>query len=215
MLKRLLPVVMSVSGVVCLVMLLPPDAAAVDIVRDPMCSGGACEVDNFDLFGAPVGTPLEVDVTFTDMQHISLSASPSTNIEFGIGNTGNNVDLPYRIVFDLSDMNGNLITNEQLVVDDTAPAGTIHVVSLPLTPLPADTIFHDFHIRVDTQCAVGAVCNTFDLRVAGGGGDIGTAVSGPIRFNRAVKGSWVPEPSASVLLAVGLVAIGLGAGRRG
>jgi hypothetical protein len=182
-------------------------AVAIDILRDPSCGGGVCNVDNFDIFGAPVGTPLEVDVIFTDMQHIALAQSPSTTIEFGIGNTGNNFDLAYRFEFNLSDMNGNLITDDLLVVEDVAPAGVIHIPFQTVTQLPADTIFHDFHIMVETDCPAGAACNNFDLRVAGGAGDPGTAVSGPIRFNRAEKGIWVPEPSAALLLVCGLVAI--------
>lgn len=212
MLKNLMSALTRTCWVLCVVLLVSAPAAAVDISRDPSCGGGACDVDNFGLFGVAVG-PLEVDVIFTDMQHIALAQGPTTNIEFGIGNTTGNADLDYRIVFDLSDMQGNLITNELLVVENTAPAGFNHIVSLPLTPLPPDTIFHDFHISVETECAVAGACNTFDLRVAGGGGDPGTLVSGPIHFNRAEKGAWVPEPSTALLSLIGLVLVGLRRGR--
>ena len=181
---------------------------AVTLMRDPMQGAGFVEVDLGGLptiLGAPVGTPLEVDVVFNEMRHIELMEGSTTTVEFGVGNTSNNVDLNYRIVFDLSDMSGNLITNEALVVEDTATAGTIKAHQLDLTPLPA-VIFHDFHISVETQFETGAGSGLFDLYVAGGGGD-GAAVSGPIRFNRAVVGEWVPEPTSAALALLALAGV--------
>ena len=184
-------------------------ASAVTIQRDPLCSSGKCDVDNFDLFSAAVGTPLVVDVMFTDMRHIELdSAGPSTtNIEFGIGNTGNSVDLGYQLTFDLIEMDGSLLTSNLLVVTDTAPAGFNHIRNQPLTTLPAGLIFHGLRITAETTCidAAPGSCNFFDLRVAGGGGSAGTAVSGPIVFNRATGGIWmqVPAPAAAPLVLGG------------
>lgn len=147
------------------------------------------------ILGAPVGTVLEVDFVLNDMKHIELLDGASTNIEFGIGNTGNEVELPYRIVFDLSDEHGNLITHDALVVVGLAPANVFHIINLDLTPLPA-VIFHDFHVRVETLGGGGL----FSLFVAGGAGGTGS-VSGPITFNRAEVGDWIiPEPSGITLL---------------
>jgi hypothetical protein len=154
-----------------------------------------------------VGSPLDYDVVFTDMQHIQLMSGATTTAEFAIGNTGNTADLNYHIAFDLSDMQGNLITTNALVVDSTAPAGFFHIVSLDLTPLPP-VIFHDFHVRVETSF-IGANTGSglFDFSMAGGAGDLGTAVSGPVRFNRAVVGQWVPEPSGAALAWMAIAAM--------
>ena len=196
-----------VMVVVWLPLVIASRAHAVTLVRDAVQGAGFVEVDLGPLptiLGAPVGTPLEVDVVFTDMRHIELMDGSTTTVEFGIGNTGNNEDLNYRIVFDLSDMHGNLITNEALVVEDTATAGTIKAHQLDLTPLPA-VIFHDFHISVETDFVSGSGSGLFDLYVAGGGGG-GAVVSGPIRFNRALVGEWVPEPSTATLALLALAA---------
>ena len=182
------------------------DSYAVTVVRNPVQGAGFVNVDGGLplILGVPVGDPLLIDFVFEEMRHIELMNSATTNIEFGIGNTGNSHDLSYRIVFDLSDMHGNLITNEALVVDSTASAGFIHIVNLDLTPLPP-VIFHDFHIRIDTHFADGSTADgLFDFYVAGGAGDPGTGVSGPIRFNRAVVGEWVPEPASVTLGLLGL-----------
>ena len=72
-------------------------------------------------------------------------------------------DLNYRIVFDLSDMSGNLITNDAFVVQNTATAGFIQIVNLDLTPLPP-VIFHDMHVRVETSFAgLNTGSGLFDL----------------------------------------------------
>ena len=186
------------------VWLLPsaaPHVQAITVMRDPVQGAGFVEVNGGLplILGAPVNSPLEVDIVFTDMQHIQLMDGASTTVEFGIGNTGNSSPLNYRIVFDLSDMNGNLITNEALVVQDTASAGFIKILNLDLTPLPP-VIFHDMHVRVETSFAgLNSGSGLFDLYMAGGAGSSGTGVSGPIRFNRAVVGVWVPEPTAARL----------------
>ncbi len=189
-----------------------PQAQGITIPVNPVQGAGIVDVDLGPgplILGAPVGTPLEIDFVFNDMKHIELLIDgATTDIEFGIGNAGNNVDLPYRIVFDLSDQHGNLITQDALVVEGIAPAGFIHVASQNLSPLPA-VIFHDFHVRVETE-GVGGL---FDLFVAGGAGDFGTVVSGPVTFNRAAVGKWIPEPSTFVLTALGLLGLG-GYGRR-
>ncbi len=190
----------------CVAGLAVSPVRAITVTRDPQQGAGFVDVDGGVplVLGAPAETPLEVDFVFNQMRHIELMDGASTNIEFGIGNTGNDADLDYRIVFDLSDMNGDLLTNELLVSESTAAAGTINIVALDLTPLPA-VIFHDFHIRVEsTFIDPNSGSGLFDFYVAGGGGDVGTSVSGPIRFNRAVVGEWVPEPTAMVLSVVGL-----------
>jgi PEP-CTERM motif len=207
MMRKLNPRMACVAGVVVgLSLALAADSYAVTVVRNPVQGAGFVDVDGGLplILGAPVGDPLQIDFVFEDMRHIELMKGATTNIEFGIGNTGNNRDLSYRIVFDLSDMNGNLITNEALVLDSTAPAGFNHIVNLDLTPLP-EVVFHDFHIQIDTHFADGSTGDgLFDFYVAGGGGDPNTGVSGPIRFNRAVVGEWVPEPATVTLGLVGL-----------
>lgn len=183
-------------------LLFSSPSQAVEFMVDPVQGSGYVDVDAGALpqiFGTPVGAPLELDFTFIDMKHVELDDSATTNIEFGVGNTGNDVDLDYRIVFDLSDMNGNLITNEAIVVEGTAQAGFIQTENLPLHPLPP-VKFHDFHISVETMFADPVSGGLFDFYVAGGGGDPGTIVSGPVRFNRAVVGIWVPEPASWTLL---------------
>jgi PEP-CTERM motif len=190
----------------CVAGLAVSPVRATTVMRDPLQGAGFVDVDGGVplVLGAPAETPLEVDFVFNQMRHIELMEGASTNIEFGIGNTGNDADLDYRIVFDLSDMNGDLLTNDLLVSESTAAAGTINIVALDLTPLPA-VIFHDFHIRVETKFVdPNSGGGLFDFYVAGGGGDVGTSVSGPIRFNRAVVGEWVPEPSAILLGVMGL-----------
>ena len=119
------------------------------------------------------------------------------------------MELPWRIVFDLSDEHGNLITNEALVVEGVAMPNVINLVNMAeLAPLPA-VIFHDFHVRVETVGEQGL----FNLYVAGGAGGTGT-VSGPVIFNRAMVGDWaVPEPSTLVLTALALFTL-LAHGRR-
>lgn len=194
-----LPLSKLAFSLMCLVAV---PASGVTFMVDPIQGAGVVEVDAGPLpqiLGAPVGTPLELDYVFNDMKHVMLSDGASTNIEFGVGNTTNNVDLDYRIVVDLSDMNGNLITNEAIVVEGTASAGFINLHDLPLQPLPSIT-FHDFHIAVDTVFAEPVGDGLFDFYVAGGGGDPGTGASGPVRFNRATVGVWVPEPSSAVLI---------------
>jgi len=200
--------VLVASAALTMLFVAASQAHAVTLMKDPVQGAGFVEVDLGGLptiLGAPVGTPLELDVVFNEMRHIELMEGATTTVEFGVGNTGNNVDLNYRIVFDLSDMNGNLITNEALVVEDTATAGTIKAHQLNLTPLPA-VIFHDFHIKVETEFETGGGSGLFDLYVAGGGGD-GAAVSGPIRFNRALVGEWVPEPSSAALAMIPLAGL--------
>lgn len=185
------------------------------VERNPTQGAGFVDVDNFDFFGVRAGTPFEVDVVFTDMQHIELLVQgATTNIEFGIGNTTNDVDLNFEITFDLSDELGNLITQDALFVAGTAQAGFIQAINLDLTPLPP-VIFHDFHIFVKTEF-VEPADGLFDLRVAGGGGVPGTIVSGPIRFNRAVVGDWgVPEPTTfAVWSLLGACVTGVGLRRR-
>jgi len=192
----------------CLAVAASP-AMATAVMRDPMQGAGFVDVDGGVplILGAQAETPLEVDFVFNEMRHIELRDGATTNIEFGIGNTGNDGDLDYRIVFDLGDMNGDLITNELLVSESTAAAGTINIVALDLTPLPP-VIFHDFHIRVETEFIdPNTGSGLFDFYVAGGGGDVGTSVSGPIRFNRALVGEWVPEPTATLLVVIGLGAL--------
>jgi hypothetical protein len=193
---------------------IPQTLSAVEFVVDPIQGAGFVSVDAGGLpqiLGAPVGTPLELDYIFSNMQHVELDASPSTNMEFGVGNTGNNVDLDYRIVVDLSDMNGNLLTNEAIVIEGTAQAGFIDIVGQPLLPLPPIT-FHDFHISITTEFADPVSGGgLFDLYFAGGGGDPGTSVSGPVIFNRAQVGQWIPEPSTAALL---LLAASIAAQRR-
>ena len=204
-----LPVRLAVCFVVAWLAAAASPVLAITVMRDPVQGSGIVNVDGGLplILGAPVSAPLEVDVVFTDMRHIQLMDGSTTNIEFGIGNTGNNADLDYRIVFDLSDMHGNLITNEALVVENTASAGTINIVALDLTPLPP-VVFHDFHIRVEAALiAPSSGSGLFDLYVAGGGGDLGTSVSGPIRFNRAVVGEWVPEPATAALAIVALAGL--------
>ena len=192
---------LAMCVVVWLLLVAASHVHAITVTRDPVQGSGVVDVEGGVplILGAPVSTPLEVDFVFTEMRHIELMDGSTTNVEFGIGNTGNSAELNYRIVFDLSDMNGNLITNEALVVENTASGGFINIVNLDLTPLPP-VIFHDFHILVETDFVGG---NTggglFDFYIAGGGGDPGTGVSGPIRFNRAVVGEWIPEPSTAAL----------------
>lgn len=200
----------SLFSPVCLgcITLIASTSHAAEFLVDPVEGAGFVDVDAGALpqiLGAPVGTLLELDYLFNDMKHIQLDEGASTNIEFGVGNTGNSVDLDYRIVFDLSDMNGDLITNEAIVVEGTAFAGSIKAENLSLQPLPP-VKFHDFHISVETSFADPVSGGLFDFYVAGGGGDLGTVVSGPVRFNRATVGIWVPEPAAWMLL---LTALGL------
>jgi MYXO-CTERM domain-containing protein len=206
-------VILRGSFVMCVVAWLLPIAAsqvqAVTFTRDPMQGAGFVEVEGGlpIILGAPVSSPLEVDIVFTDMQHIQLMDGATTTVEFGIGNTGNTANLDYRIVFDLSDMAGNLITTDALVVQNTVQGGFIQVINLDLTPLPP-VIFHDMHVRVEASFAgpnTGA--GRFDLFMAGGAGSSGTGVSGPIRFNRAVVGVWVPEPTAAGLGLLGLACL--------
>lgn len=183
----------------------PQQAEGKTIMVDPVQGAGFVDVDAGPLpqiLGAPIGTDLEVDFVFNDMKHIELFEGASTDIEFGIGNTGNSKGLPYRIIFDLSDEHGNLITQDALVVDNIAPANVIQVLDLDLTPLPA-VIFHDFHVRVETQGEGGL----FSLYVAGGAG--GTAgVSGPVTFNRAEVGDWIiPEPTSLTFAALSLLSL--------
>jgi hypothetical protein len=195
--------------VVWLLPIAAPHVRAITVMRDPIQGAGFVEVNGGLplILGAQVSSPLEVDIVFTDMQHIQLMDGATTTVEFGIGNTGNSSPLNYRIVFDLSDMSGNLITNEALVVQDTASAGFIKVVNLDLTPLPA-VKFHDMHVRVETSFAgLNSGSGLFDLYMAGGAGSVGTGVSGPIRFNRAVVGIWVPEPAAAGLAWLGLACL--------
>ena len=178
-----------------------PHVQAITVMRDPMQGAGFVEVQGGIplVLGVPVSSPLDVDIVFTDMQHIQLMDGATTTVEFGIGNTGNTADLNYRIEFNLSDMSGNLITNDALVVQSTASGGFLHIVNLDLTPLPA-VKFHDMHVRVDASFAgPNTGGGLFDLFMAGGAGSSGTGVSGPIRFNRAVVGVWVPEPTTAGL----------------
>jgi hypothetical protein len=155
-----------------------------------------------------------VDIVFTDMQHIQLMDGATTTVEFGIGNTGNTAALNYRIEFNLSDMGGNLITDDALVVQNTIAGGLIQVVNLDLTPLPAGK-FHDMHVRVDASFAgPNTGGGLFDLYMAGGAGSSGTGVSGPIRFNRAVVGIWVPEPAAAGLGLIAITCVALRLRRR-
>jgi hypothetical protein len=131
----------------------------------------------------------------------------TTTVEFGIGNTGNTSALNYKIVFDLSDMSGNLITSDALVIQSTVQGGLIQAHNLDLTPLPP-VKFHDMHVRVEASFAgPNTGGGLFDFYIAGGGGSAGTAVSGPIRFNRAVVGMWVPEPAGVGLAVFGLACL--------
>lgn len=191
-----------------LLVLANTSITATVITRDPLCAAGNCEVDGFDIFGASVGVNHDFYVDFLGNQTIELLVGPTTTIEFGIGNTGGSAALDYRIVFDLTDQNGQPLTNDLLVVDETAPAGFYHIKDLPLTNLPPATSVYGFRVSVDTECAVPGSCTSFDLLVAGGGGG-GGAVSGPIHFNRTVNGLGVPEPTSLILLSVGLISMGL------
>ena len=168
---------------------------AVDVIRDPLCSGGGCDIDSVSILGAATDTPLEVNVLFPDMKHIELDAggASTTNAEFAINNTVNSADLIYRITMDLADLQGNLLTSGLLVHTDTAPANLSHLVQLPLTPLPPALVFNEVQFFVETECAIPGACSTFDFLAAGGGGS-GTGASGPIRFNRAQGGFSIPEP---------------------
>jgi hypothetical protein len=186
-----------------------PQVQAITVMRDPIQGAGFVEVQGGTplILGAPVSSPLEADIVFTDMQHIQLMDGATTTVEFGIGNTGNSSPLNYRIEFNLSDMSGNLITDDALVVQGTASAGFIQIMNLDLTPLPA-VKFHDMHVRVETNFAgLNSGSGLFDLYMAGGAGSAGTGVSGPIRFNRAVVGIWVPEPAAAGLAWLGLACL--------
>jgi MYXO-CTERM domain-containing protein len=179
---------------------------AITVTRDPIQGAGFVNVDGGLplVLGAPVTAPLEVDIVFSEMRHIQLMDGSTTTVEFGIGNTGNTSALDYKIVFDLSDMNGNLITTDALVVQDTVQGGFIKAHNLDLTPLPP-VIFHDMHVRVEADFAgANSGSGLFDFYIAGGGGDSGTGVSGSIRFNRAVVGEWVPEPATAGLGLLGL-----------
>jgi hypothetical protein len=184
-------------------------AGAITFMRDPVQGAGFVDVEGAlpAILGAPVGTPVAVDFVFTEMQHIQTLEGATTTIEFGVGNTGNSADLNYRIVFDLSEMDGSLLTNELLVVEGTAPNGVIQALDLPLTLVPA-LIFHDFHVSIETSFTeTNTGGGLFDLYVAGGGGG-GGAVSGPVRFNRAVEGVWaVPEPHTAMLSLLGISAL--------
>ena len=199
-----------VMGVV--VWLLPsaaPQVQAITVMRDPIQGAGFVEVNGGTSSHprAPVSSPLEVDIVFTDMRHIQLMDGATTTVEFGIGNTGNTANLNYRIEFNLSDMSGNLITNDALVVQNTASGGFIQIVNLDLTPLPP-VKFHDMHVRVEASFAgPNSGSGLFDLYMAGGAGSSGTGVSGPIRFNRAVVGVWVPEPTAAGLGVLGFACL--------
>ena len=187
---------MKVFRSALLVLLLASHSAqAVDIVRDPQCGAGFCDVDNLSILGAPAGIPLDVDVLFPNLKHIETDSSgaPTTNAEFSINNTGNSADLHYEITMDLGDLNGNALTSGLLVHKDTAPAGLSHIVNMPLTPVPAGLVFNEVQFSVETECAVPGACSTFDFLAAGGGGS-STAASGPIRFNRAQGGFSIPEP---------------------
>jgi hypothetical protein len=199
-----------------LLLIVAPRVEAVTFMRDPMQGGGVVEVEGGIplILGAPVSSPLEVDIVFTDMQHIQLMDGATTTVEFGIGNTGNTAALNYRIEFNLSDMSGNLITDDALVVESTAQGGFFHIVNLDLTPLPA-VKFHDMHVRVDASFAgLNNGSGLFDLFMAGGAGSSGTGVSGPIRFNRAVVGIWVPEPAAAGLGLIAIACVALRLRRR-
>ncbi len=181
----------------------------ITVMRDPMQGAGFVDVAGGLplILGAPVSAPLEIDIVFNEMRHIELMNSATTTVEFGVGNTGNTADLDYKIVFDLSDMNGDLITTDALVVQNTVQGGFINVVNLDLTPLPA-VIFHDMHVRVEASFdGANTGSGLFDFYMAGGGGDSGTAVSGPIRFNRAVVGEWIPEPGTAGLGLLGLTGL--------
>lgn len=190
---------------------------AITLVEDPIQGAGFVDVDLGPpptIAGAPVGTPLEVDVVFSNMRHIELMNGATTNVEFAIGNTANSANLIYSIFFALSDMHGDLITPELPLVNSVAPAGLFQIVNIDLTPLPA-VIFHDFHVRVDTQFeGPNNGTSLFDLFIAGGAGDLGTGASGPVKFNRAVVGEWVPEPSSAALTILGSSCLLLGTGAR-
>ena len=195
------------SMLVFALLMAPSRAGAITFLRDPVQGAGFVDVDGAlpTILGAPVGTPIAADFVFTDMQHIQTMEGATTTVEFGVGNTGNSSELDYRIVFDLSEMDGSLLTNELLVVERTAPPGVIQALSLPLTPVPA-LIFHDFHVAIETSFAEDNTgSGLFDLYVAGGGG---STVSGPVRFNRAVEGVWaVPEPHTAMLSLLGIGAL--------
>jgi hypothetical protein len=182
---------------------------AVTFMRDPMQGAGFVDVEGGLplILGAPVSSPLDVDIVFTEMQHIQLMNGATTTVEFGVGNTGNSSPLNYRIEFNLSDMNGNLITDDALVVQNTIAGGLIQVVNLDLTPLPP-VIFHDMHVRVEASFAgLNSGSGLFDLYMAGGAGSSGTGVSGPIRFNRAVVGMWVPEPATAGIALIAIACV--------
>jgi hypothetical protein len=206
--------VMCVAG--WLLLVVAPRVEAVTFMRDPMQGAGFVDVEGGLplILGAPVSLPLDVDIVFTDMQHIQLMDGATTTVEFGIGNTGNSSPLNYRIEFNLSDMSGNLITDDALVVQNTIAGGLIQVVNLDLTPLPP-VKFHDMHVRVDASFAgLNSGSGLFDLYMAGGAGSSGTGVSGPIRFNRAVVGIWVPEPTAAGLGLIAIACVALPLRRR-
>jgi hypothetical protein len=192
----------TISTCAVLLFLMVSSARAITVTRNPVQGAGFVNVDLGPLplvLGAPVGTSLNYDVVLSNMQHIELMSGATTTAEFAIGNTGNTANLNYHIAFDLSDMQGNLITTNALVLNSTAPAGFIHLVNLDLSPLPP-VKFHDFHVRIDTSFAgPNTGSGRFDFSMAGGAGDFGTGVSGPVRFNRAVVGQWVPESSGTAL----------------
>lgn len=205
---------MVLIAVVCAVWLVALPAAAVTIEKPAVQGAGFVTVDPGccpTILGAPAGMPLNVDVVFENMDHVELMDGATTNIEFGVGNhAGNNADLEYHITFDLSDMAGNLITTDALTVDGAVSAGDINAHNLDLTPLPP-VIFHDFHVKVETMFkGPNTGSGLFDLYIAGGGGDDGTVVSGPVRFNRAIVGKWIPEPSAAILALLALTALSCG-----
>ena len=216
MFRRALKSGLVTSAIVLAMLATTPHAGAITIDRTPVQGAGLVTVANGLplILGAPVGTLLEVDIVFTDMQHIELLPGTNTNIEFGIGNTGNPNELAYRIVFDLTDEFGNRITNEHLVVESTAPDNVFHIPNQPQLILLPEVTFHGIRITVETAGDIGT---DFDLFVAGGAGDPGTGVSGPIVFNRAVVGVWTPstpEPITAALGLMGLATLGMATRRR-
>ena len=181
---------------------------------ETMCGGGVCTVDNLVFAGGKAGAPINVDIFFDDLKTIQLdpTGASTTDVEFLVGNTTNEADLDYKITMDLIDYMGNALTTDMLIVESTVPASLNQVVSQPLNPLPAGVEFQGLRFVFDTSCP-GTCDNsllapTFDVTVAGGGGILGTAASGPIKFNRA-SGGVVPEPNSMATVWIGAACIAI------
>jgi hypothetical protein len=197
---------------------MPRTADALMLTGTPSCDSGDCTITVEANPEVEISSSLVVDIVLENMQHIELIDSDPAppdllqrerfEIELALDNFSGD-DVAYRLTTALTDMNNDIIDppGDFHVFEDTlADSSGLGGLSFPIDFFNASPlILHGVRLTIEVVSGGPLELNAVEFAQFGmdsfGNGDSFDPESN--------VGVWVPEPTTTLLLACGLVGLGV------